>query len=377
MIQPLAARPELLLPALAQALAGTGPAVLPLPERPDAVLAALRPDEPLEHPDTALVVPTSGSTGAPKGVLLSAAALRASAEATATRLGGPAQWLLALPVTHIAGVQVLVRSLLAGSDPVLPDDGPFTADGFAAGTARLGPDRRCVSLVPTQLRRLLADPAARQALQSYDAVLLGGAAAPAALLGEAADTGVRVVTTYGMSETAGGCVYDGRPLDGVSVSLVDGRVGLAGPVLASGYRLRPDLTATAFAGGSFLTTDLGELLPDGSLRVLGRADDVIVSGGEKVAPVAVEAALGAHPSVVEAAVLGIPDREWGARVVVLVVLRGPLSLAAARDHVTSTLPRSWAPRALQEVQSLPTLPTGKLDRTALRWAAGPDDEMGP
>jgi O-succinylbenzoic acid--CoA ligase len=352
---------EGLLPALAAALGG-GPAVVP-PVAPE-VLAALRPDEPLEHDDVALVVPTSGSTGEPKGVLLTADNLRSSALATADRLGGSGQWLLALPVSHIGGLQVLVRSLLAGTTPVGLPAGPFEAAAFAEATARLTGPRRYASLVPTQLRRLLG-PDGLAALGAYDAVLLGGAAAPPALLARAREAGVRVVTTYGMSETSGGCVYDGVPLDGVRVQVDGGRVRLGGPVVARGYRLRPDLTAAAFDGDVFTTRDLGRL-DGGVLTVLGRADDVVVSGGENVAPLAVEAALESHPSVVEAAVTGVADDEWGSRVVALVVLRAPLTLAQARDHVAATLPRSWAPRELREVEALPLLASGKLDRAALR-----------
>ena len=356
--------PAELLPALAAALDGTGPAVVP--QGAPEVLAALRPDEPLEHPDVALVVPTSGSTGEPKGVLLTAGNLRASALATAERLGGHGQWLLAIPPTHVGGLQVLVRSLLAGTTPVVLPPGPFEARAFAEATARLTGPRRYVSLVPTQLRRLLPEARGVQALRAYDAVLLGGAAAPAPLLERAREAGVRVVTTYGMSETSGGCVYDGVPLDGVRVSVEAGRVRLGGPVVARGYRLRPDLTAAAFDGDVFTTSDLGRL-DGGLLTVLGRADDVVVSGGENVAPLAVEAALERHPSVVEAAVTGVPDEEWGSRVVALVVLRAPLTLAEARDHVAAVLPRSWAPRGLHEVEALPLLASGKLDRAALRW----------
>ena len=366
-LRPLPAEPGLLLEALGAALDGTGPAVLPLPTDPARVLAALRPDEPLESADIVLVVPTSGSTGPPKGALLTAAALTASATATAARLGGPGQWLLAIPTTHIGGVQVLVRSLLADTRPVVVDEGPFTAASFVAASARLAGARRYVSLVPTQLKRLVGVPAAEEALRSFDAVLLGGAAAPAALLDAAAAAGARIVATYGMSETAGGCVYDGRPLDGVEVLIDDGLVHLAGPVLCSGYRLRPDLTAQAFTAGTFRTSDLGELLPDGTLRVLGRADDVIVSGGEKVPPAAVEEALLRHPSVVEVAVAGTPDGEWGERVVAFVVLRAPLTLAEARDHVAGLLPRSWAPRGLRDVPQLPLLDSGKINRAGLRW----------
>ena len=367
---PVSSGTDLLLDALARALDGSGPAVLPLPDGPaaDTLRAVLRPDEPLEDDDVALVVPTSGSTGDPKGVLLTAAALTDSAAATHARLGGPGQWLLALPPTHIAGLQVLVRSLLAGTAPVSMTAGSFAAADVVRATARLGPGRRYTSLVPTQLRRVLdvgGEPLA--ALASYDAVLLGGAAASGALLAHAREAGVAVVTTYGMSETSGGCVYDGLPLEGVEVGLTsDGTIRLAGPVLASGYRLRPDLTRAAFVDGWFTTSDLGVLDGD-RLTVLGRADDVLVTGGEKVAPAAVEAVLATHPAVAEAVVVGAPDPEWGQRVVAVVRLRpgAALTLEQARELVAGQLSRVAAPRELRVVDAIPLLPSGKPDRAAL------------
>ena len=362
--------PELVA-ALSAALDGTGPAVLPLPDgvEGDRLRAALRPDEPAEE-GVALVVPTSGSTGDPKGVLLTAAALAASAVATERRLGGPGRWLLALPVTHVAGLQVVLRALRAGSAPVPAGSDP--AD-FAAATAALGQGRRFTSLVPTQLRRLLdAGPAALDALRSYTAVLVGGAAAPAGLVATARAAGVPVVVTYGMSETCGGCVYDGVPLDGVSVDLVGGdRITIGGPVLAAGYRLRPELSRRVFAGGRFVTGDAGRLaggrLAGGRLTVLGRADDVLVTGGEKVAPAAVADALAEHPAVAEAAVVGVADPDWGQRVVAVVVLRAGagLTLAEARRQVAGRVSRAAAPRELRVVDALPLLASGKLDRRAL------------
>ena len=367
---PVSAGTDTLLDTLARALDGTGPAVLPLPDGPtaDTLREVLRPDEPLEDDDVALVVPTSGSTGEPKGVLLTAAALAASAIATHTRLGGPGQWLLALPPTHIAGLQVLIRSLLAGTSPVAMSAGSFAAADLVPATERLSASRRYVSLVPTQLRRVLdvgGEPLA--ALASYDAVLLGGAAASGALLAQARESGVAVVTTYGMSETSGGCVYDGRPLDGVEVGLTDdGTIRLAGPVLACGYRLRPDLTRASFADGWFTTSDLGVLDGD-RLTVLGRADDVLVTGGEKVAPAAVEAVLATHPAVAEAVVVGVSDPEWGQRVVAFVRLRAgaSLTLEQARELVAAQLSRAAAPRELRVLDALPLLPSGKPDRAAL------------
>jgi O-succinylbenzoic acid--CoA ligase len=363
-LRPLPAEPLPLLAPLRDALDGSGPALLPLPADAGAaarVLASCRPGEPLERDDVALVVPTSGSTGEPKGVLLTAEALRASARATHERLGGPGRWLLALPVTHVAGLQVLVRSLLAGTQPVVLGE-----RSMGVATRDMGSGRRYTSLVPTQLARVLAQPGEARALASYDAVLLGGAPAPPSLLDAAREAGVRVLVTYGMTETSGGCLYDGQPLRDVGVGVdVDGRVWLAGPVLAAGYRLRPDLTADSFADGWFRTSDVGRW-EGARLHVLGRADDVVVTGGEKVAPAAVEAALTAHPSVRDAAVVGLPDAEWGERVVAVVVLRGPLTLEQARDQVARTVSRVAAPRALHVVDALPLLETGKVDRLAVR-----------
>ncbi|MEO7980820.1 MAG: AMP-binding protein, partial [Sporichthyaceae bacterium] len=308
------------MPALAAALDGAGPALLPLPTGGGrgAVLAALDPGQPLERDDVALVVPTSGSTGEFKGALLTADALRHSARATHDRLGGPGQWLLALPVTHVAGLTVLVRSLVARTRPeVLDLYGGFSVDAFAAATARLAPGvRHYTSLVPTQLRRLLD---AGTDLSTYDGVLVGGAALPPALADRASAAGVAVVTTYGMSETCGGCVYDGHPLDGVDVVLHDdGRVELGGPVVFVGYRLRPDLTDEALVDGRHRTHDLGRWSSDGRLDVLGRADDVVISGGVNVPAALVERVLLGHPDVAACAVVGRSDPEWGQRVVAVV-----------------------------------------------------------
>ncbi|HWG93945.1 MAG TPA: AMP-binding protein [Mycobacteriales bacterium] len=325
------------------ALDGSGPALL---TDPAAALAGPVDDE------VCAIVPTSGSTGAPRGVELTAACLTVSARATA-EVVGEGQWLLAVPPTHVAGLQVLVRSVLAGTSPVVLD-GPTTRASFEDAAARMTGGHRLVALVPTQLRRLLGSPA----LRALDAVLLGGAAAPADLVEAARADGVRVVTTYGMTETSGGCVYDGVPLAGVTVEAGD-RIVVRGPVVARGV-----LGGERFSG-EVRTNDVGEWR-DGRLVVLGRADDVVVTGGEKVAPAAVEDRLRAHPSVVDVAVVGVPDEEWGQRVVAVVVLRGPLGLEEARDHVAGPLPRAAAPRELRVVDALPLLPSGKIDRMRLR-----------
>ena len=229
---PAPADPLALLPQLRAALDGTAPlAVLPAgpPAAIEAARAVLAPAEPLED-GADLVVVTSGSTGGGRGVLLPASAVRASGEATLRRLGGPGAWLLALPVSAVAGLQVLCRSILAGTDPAVLAPG----EPLAAAVARMPAGRRYTALVPTQLRRYLdTEPAA---LGAFDAVLVGGAATDPVVLGRARDDGVAVITTYGMTETAGGCVYDGEPLDGVRVRVTDGGeaagpggVGAAGP----------------------------------------------------------------------------------------------------------------------------------------------------
>ncbi|GAB3676209.1 o-succinylbenzoate--CoA ligase [Saccharopolyspora tripterygii] len=366
------------LPALRRALEGEGPALLPVaadaPDEAQALITALcgplGPGEDAEHDPTALVIATSGSTGAPKGVLLPASSLRGSAESTHRRLGGPGNWLLAMPAHHVAGIQVLVRALLAGTAPHAVDtSGGFRPDVFAAAARELPSSGlpRYTALVPTQLSRLINDGGeGLAALREFDAVLLGGAATPPALLARARDCGVRVTTTYGMSETAGGCVYDGVPLDVAEVD-VDGELGpirLAGPMLARGYRNQPE--APAFAGGWFRTGDLGRFA-DNRLEVLGRADDVIITGGEKVAPLPVERVLTEQPGVHEACVLGLPDPEWG-QAVVAAVVADPTARPdedALREAVRGRLGAAAAPKRIALVDELPLRGPGKPDRRAL------------
>ncbi len=373
------------LPRLARALAGNGPALLPVPAgderqtaRTAAALAAGAALSGLEDdPDdpTAVVVPTSGSTGTPKGALLPASALLASARATRGHLIGddprPAHWLLALPAHHIAGLQVLQRSLLEGTEPVVLDTAaPFTAARFARAARHLPAGPAFVSLVPTQLTRILADPAATAVLAGFDAVLIGGTAAHPALLAAAAAGGVRVVTTYGMSETCGGCVYDGRPLAGVTVSAdAAGRLSLAGSVIARGYRGMPghrafDVDATGRR--RFRTDDVGALI-DGRWQVLGRVDDTVITGGVKVAPAAVESTLSTVPGVAEVVVTGVPDVEWGEVLVAVVVPSGErLDPRALRATARQGHGPAAAPRAVVVVDRLPLRGPGKPDRAAIR-----------
>jgi o-succinylbenzoate---CoA ligase len=319
-----------------------------------------------------VAVTTSGSTGQPKWVQLSATALAASAAAAQARLGGPGRWLLALPAQHVAGLQVLVRAALAGSRPeVLDLRGGFDPAAFgvvAQQLAREAVERCYTALVPTQLARLLdADP---DSLTGFDAVLLGGAAAPDRLLRRARTAGVRVVTSYGMTEMAGGCVYDGWPLDGTRVRVDDeGRVELAGPMLATGYLGAPGDTAAAFRDGWFRTSDLGWLDGKGRLQVLGRADDVVVTGGLNVAPAEVEAVLTGLPGVAAACVVGLPDPEWGERVTAVVVPadpKRPPDPAALRAAARRLLTPSQAPKEIVLFDALPLRGVGKPDRSAVR-----------
>lgn len=316
-----------------------------------------------------VVIRTSGSTGEPKDVILSHAAVLASARASLDRLGGPGGWLLAMPVTGVGGLQVLVRSALAGLAPVFAAD----HDDLGAAIAAIPGDRRYASLVPTQVHRLV-EAGQVDALRSLDALLVGGAAVSPDLLDALAD--VPVVRTYGMSETSGGCVYDGVPLDGVQIRLDDaGQVLIHGPVLFDGYA-DAEATARVLHDGWFATADLGEIDPTGRLHVTGRSDDVVISGGVNIPLPAVTRALRALEAVRDAIALGVPDQEWGSRVAAYVVpadavcLDG-LRLDAVRDAVTELgLPRTWAPREIVLLDALPLLPGGKIDRQALRGRAG-------
>jgi O-succinylbenzoic acid--CoA ligase len=393
LLLPVGAGPAALdvLPALARALAGEGAALLPVAAgsdvEPAQLAGELSDDEDSLDDPTALIVSTSGSTGDPKGALLPVSALRASAAGTHERLGGPGSWLLALPSHHIAGLQVLLRSVVAGTSPHVMDlrDG-FSPNGFAAATLELsgrpGVRRRYTSLVPTQLTRLLdagGEPLA--ALASYDGVLVGGAATAPATIERARGAGVAIVTTYGMSETCGGCVYDGRPLDGVRWRTdADGRIELGGDVIARGYRGEPGHPAfRTDSDGSrwFRTDDVGEVGADGSLRIIGRLDDVIVTGGLKVSPALVEGALCDLPGVRDVVVVGVPDREWGERVVAVVVpdpdrTAGPdrpLQLATLHRSVAEQVASYAAPRQLLLVEEIPLIGPGKPDRAALRRLA--------
>ncbi|MFL6059957.1 MAG: AMP-binding protein [Marmoricola sp.] len=309
----------------------------------EGILALLREWDAAEDPRP-LMIETSGSTGRPKRVVLSRAALRASADATHERLGGPGVWELNLPPTYVAGVQVLFRTIRGG-----------------------GGSRRYISLVATQMVRALRSEERTGELREYDAVLVGGGPLQPQVRAQAERSGIRIVQTYGMSETCGGCVYDGVPLDGVEVRIdVDDQVLLRGPVLFDGYQDEPDRTAAAFRDGWLVTNDVGHRAEDGRLRIDGRVDDMIISGGVKVPAQAVASMIRADAHGFGVEVVGVPDPEWGERVVAVMAAGSPISL----DHVrTLVTPRAWAPRQVVVVPEIPLLANGKPDRVAIRRLA--------
>ncbi|MDE8586098.1 AMP-binding protein [Arthrobacter sp. NQ4] len=376
------------LKALAAALHGEGPAV-ELSVGPDGELVVGHVETP-GCDDAVAVVRTSGSTGTPKATLLTVESLAASSMATALRLKGEGQWLLALPVQFVAGIQVLVRSLFAGTRPWVMDmSGGFTPEAFTAAALELTDKIRFTSLVPTQLQRLLDDPSpdTLAVLRRFNAILLGGAPASPALLDAARDAGVRVVTTYGSAETSGGCVYDGYPLEGVSVRVADdGRILLGGDTVAAGYIEAPDEeTGTFFEEDGvrwYRTSDLGTIDDDGRLTVLGRADDVIITGGVKVSAGHVQEQLEKSDAVAAAFVAGVPSAEWGQAVAAYVALapQGAAGIGtggeAGPGHEAGdpgvVLQQHWqrqlgvlAPKTVLTAPALRMLPNGKPDRLAM------------
>lgn len=334
----------------------------------------------------AAVIATSGSSGIPKRVALSGEALRASAEATAARIGS-GRWLLALPAGYVAGLQVIVRSILADTTPTVLD-GRFSPVSFAEATfamMRPSPGGEIpdlyTSLVPAQIATLLEaadDTAVRAALRAYRAILVGGQSLPEPLRERAADLGVRVVRTYGSTETSGGCVYDGVPLDTVGVRTVDGELRIAGPMLAEGYLGDASLSARTFVRDEhgirwYRTGDLG-LVEDGVVRVHGRADNVIVSGGINISLDRVERIVRRVPGLHEAVVVGVEDEHWG-EASVIVAARGEVlrrseseQLAQAREAVAEELGKHARPSRLILVDEIEVLHSGKPDREAIRRA---------
>lgn len=353
-----AAAPQQVLVALTDALHRNGPAVLVRDARASRMVAA--GEEPLTiAPDgTALLIQTSGTSGKPKTVALSAAALKASAASAHQRLGGPGQWLLALPLTYIAGMSVLVRSIESGTEPVFMPSGPFDARIFLSSVEEMTGSRKYTALVPVQLARVLDEAEesehAAQLLQSLDAILIGGQALEPELKERAAQLGAKIVTTYGSSETAGGCVYDGVPLDGVAVEIAErgGEILISAPQLATEYVGDADRTAKTFQKRNevvwYHTGDAGSL-ENGVLTVLGRLDRVITSGGLKIDLDAVEAVVRGIAGCSQALVIHIPDSEWGVRPAVVIPSRDedPELAALVYDEIVAELGRVAAPKTVR------------------------------
>ena len=339
------------------------------------VRTCVRPDAPVEDEDTALVIATSGSTGAPRGVILTRANLQSAARASWEHLPDlrACSWVVALPVTSIGGFAAIVRATLAGTAlhalPTVGGAGAFHADDLLALDVA---EPFALSIVPTQLSDILESPAATEWLARATTVLVGAAATPEALATRARESGICLVTTYGMTETAGGCVYDGIPLPGVRIELNDhGRIDIIGPQVAAGYRELPDETAASFAGAAparrFHTADRGSW-HDGRLHIAGRMDDVVTVHGVNVALDAVESLVRSVPGVRDAAVIALPDERQGHRLVAFVTGADPEDLSTIAPHVVERLGGAARPEVVA-VDTLPTLPNGKIDRLALRTIA--------
>jgi len=353
--------------ALADALAGKQAVFITAPET-NGLMPEVHglPDQ--VDSDIALIVESSGSTGTPKRISLSAAALVASAKASEARLAPNApvntqsQWLVCLPINYVAGANVLIRSLVADTQPVLMNTSlPFTPDAFARSASLMTAERRFVSLVPTQLLRLVnqagIDDFLLAGLRRFDAVLLGGQAPDSALLKKAADLGLNVVQSYGMAETAGGCVYDGIPLDGVSVRIgQDQIIEISGPTLANNV---------AGADGWYRTNDLGEFDAEGNLVILGRANRVLASGGIKVSLDSIEAVVRQIGGVTEAAAIAVTDPEWGERAV-LIYVGSPEVADYIAAEILNNLGAAAKPVRVIRVDAIPRLTSGKTDYVWLK-----------
>ena len=361
--------PAAILPDLEAAIAGQS-TFLPVPAedrtRTELLRNHMRAGAPIDS-SIALVVATSGSTGTPKGAQLTPANLVASADATHQVLGGTGQWLLAMPAHHIAGIQVLVRSLVAGVDPLCLDlsDG-FSIPAFARAAHKLAAtgDRSYTGLTPMQLAKAMDSLEGIEALRTFDAILVGGAATHPQLLDAAEKLRITVVTTYGSSETAGGCVYSGTPIPGARVRIgEDGRILLGGPMIAQGYR---NVDSSAFSvddSGTawFATSDAGAFVGN-TLNVTGRLDAIINSGGLKLHPEQLEQHILRVPGVEAACVVGIPDPRLGQMIVA--AYSGWASRADILEALDN-LPRWQVPKDLRRLDALPTIGPGKVDRQAV------------
>lgn len=349
------------LEALRHSLSGDGPAILPHAGHPEGLPLTV-------GQRVALVVETSGSTGRPKRVALSADSVLASAAASDSALGGPGQWLLALPATYIAGLNVIVRSLVAETPLVITRPGHFTAESFIEASRQLTEPRRFTSLVPAQLSRLLESDAAITELRTFARILVGGQATPATLVARCDELGIRVTRTYGSSETSGGCVYDGSPIGTTEMRVVNGEVHLGGPVLAEGYLDDPARTEAAFVvedGRRWYRTGDAGAITDGVLRISGRLDDVIISGGLKVSLGEVESVVREQPGYSSAVVVRAASEEWGEVPVVVREMGNTDDLDSVRSAVVERLGKAARPAGIVVIERMPLTATGKPDRLAL------------
>lgn len=327
-----------------------------------------------------LLIATSGSSGAPKLVRLSRAALVAAAHSSVAHLEMTAsdRWLLSLSLAHIGGFMILVRCLAAEAAVILAEPGASPSDLVRVIE---GESATLASLVPTQLERLLAHPIA-PARSTLRAILVGGAPTPGPLLRRARAAGLPVLLTYGMSEACAqittqplsdlrrGSIFEdaGIALPGAEVKIDDDTICIRGPQLFDGYL--PDLGPALDAEGWFKTSDRGQLSEASRLIPLGRNDDWVVTGGEKVSALEVEAAISELPLVQSACVLALPSDEWGQVVAAAVVVDSsaewPQCLETIQRRLAERLASFKCPKRWLRLEELPRLPTGKVDRVALR-----------
>lgn len=388
---------QVLLPPLRAALAGDGPAIAPVPA-PDAVgrqylaalIKAVAPEQPVDS-EVSVVVATSGSTGDPAAVALSRSNLTAAAvalqqwRAHQAGQGGPLRWLASLPLHSIGGLMTVVRSLVAGQEPVaapwLGGAATFRAEDLVAAGQRVAAESPQgvglgVSLVPTMVQRLAAAGLAAAAGSVLDLLLVGGAPAQPETLRLLRESGCNVVNSYGMTETAGGAVFNGEPAPGVLVRTEpSGRLVIAGPMVAGGYRDGRAAQDWSVVSGlpAFRTGDRGEIAADGHVRWIGRIDQVVAVGGVNVDIAAVERLLARQPGVAEAVIVAVADEQWGAHLAGFVVARSdgaPPSVQSLSNVLAQQLGRPAVPRSLSLARSLPRLPSGKPDRVALANSVG-------